>query len=163
VVISNKSGAGVLEIATQNAITAIVINNKILNTEAEMQAILLEKEVDLIILAGFLLKVPDFLIQKFDHRIINIHPSLLPKFGGKGMYGMHVHLAVKAANETQSGMTIHYVNEHYDEGQIILQKKCPVYPNDSAEDIARKVLQLEHSYFAPEIEKICRNFQKKPY
>jgi phosphoribosylglycinamide formyltransferase-1 len=162
-IVSNKADAGVLNIAKRYAIAANVISVKDLNRSEVMLAKLQEKEIDFVILAGFLLKIPDFLIQKFDRRIVNIHPALLPKFGGKGMYGIHVHQAVKTANESETGMTIHFVNEHYDEGQIILQKSCAVHPNDTVEDIAKNVLQLEHTYFAPEIEKICLNFQKKPY
>ena len=162
-IVSNKAEAGVLNIAKRYAIAAIVISSKDLNRAEVLLAQLQEGEIDFVILAGFLLKIPDFLIQKFHRRIVNIHPALLPKFGGKGMYGIHVHQAVKTANESETGMTIHFVNEHYDEGQIILQKSCAVNPNDTVEDIAKNVLQLEHTYFAPEIEKICLNFQKKPY
>ncbi len=162
-VVSNRVNAGVLSIADESGIEGVVLSKEQLADAEILIPILEERAVDLIILAGFLLKIPSFMTERFPHRIINIHPSLLPKFGGKGMYGLHVHQAVKAAKVVVSGMTIHYVNEKYDDGEIILQKTCEVRPNDSAEDIARKVLALEHLYFAPAIEKICLNFQKKSY
>jgi len=98
--------------------------------------------------------IPQYLVQNFDNRILNIHPALLPKYGGKGMYGMNVHRAVKEAKESESGITIHYVNEKYDEGAIIFQAKCTLEENDSAEEIAGKVLALEHLYFPRIIEKV---------
>jgi phosphoribosylglycinamide formyltransferase-1 len=112
-----------------------------------------EKQVTHVVLAGFLWLIPAYLIKAYPTQIINIHPSLLPKHGGKGMYGMKVHEAVRAANDTESGITIHAVNEHYDEGEIILQAKCPVYPTDSAEDIADKIHKLEYEHFPKTIER----------
>lgn len=100
--------------------------------------------------------VPEYLVEAFRGRIINIHPALLPRFGGKGMYGRHVHEAVKAAGEKESGITIHYVNEAYDEGDIIFQARCPVNAGDTPEDIARKVQELEHRHFAPQIAKLLQ-------
>ena len=109
---------------------------------------LLKKQgIDLIALAGFMWLIPSSLIRAFPGKIINIHPALLPKFGGKGMYGHFVHEAVVAAGETQSGITIHYVNEHYDEGQIIFQATCPVLPADTPDDVARQVQMLEHQHY----------------
>jgi len=113
----------------------------------EVLKFLQEKSIDFIVLAGFLLKVPDNLLKAYPDRIINIHPALLPKFGGKGMYGSHVHEAVVASGEKETGVTIHYVNENYDEGQIVFQAKCPVLPTDSPEDVAAKVHALEYKYF----------------
>jgi phosphoribosylglycinamide formyltransferase-1 len=107
-----------------------------------------EEQIDWVILAGFLLKVPDELIRSFPDRMVNIHPALLPNYGGKGMYGHHVHEAVKAAGDAVSGITIHLVNEHYDEGKIIFQAATAIAPEDSAETIGQKVLALEHKYFA---------------
>ena len=104
-------------------------------------------QIDFIVLAGFLLRIPDALLHAYPDKIINIHPSLLPKFGGKGMYGGHVHEAVVAAGETETGITIHYLNEHFDEGEIIVQYKCPVLPQDTAEDVAKKVHALEYEYY----------------
>jgi phosphoribosylglycinamide formyltransferase-1 len=98
--------------------------------------------------------VPVYLVRAFPRKIINIHPALLPKFGGKGMYGHHVHQAVKASGATESGITIHFVNEHYDEGDIIFQASCSLAPEDSAVDIGQKVLKLEHEYFSKTIEKL---------
>ena len=106
-----------------------------------------DKGIDFIVLAGFLARVPDCILHAYPNKIINIHPSLLPKFGGKGMYGGHVHEAVVAAGETETGITIHYLNEHFDEGEIIVQYKCPVLPQDTAEDVAKKVHALEYEYY----------------
>ncbi len=111
--------------------------------------------IDCIVLAGFLLKIPQNLIDFFPDRIINIHPALLPKYGGKGMYGHHVHDAVAASGDSESGITIHYVNSNYDEGNIIFQAKCPVFPEDTPESIAEKVHLLEYEFFPKIIEQIC--------
>ena len=105
-------------------------------------------------LAGYLKKIPGPLVAHFPNKIVNIHPALLPKFGGKGMYGMHVHKAVKAAGEKESGLTIHFVNEHYDEGAIIRQERVALFPEDTPEEIANKVLQLEHQYYPEVIEQV---------
>lgn len=113
-----------------------------------------EMEPDLIVLAGFLLRVPEEIISAFPEKIINIHPSLLPKHGGKGMYGMHVHEAVVADGDKESGITIHYVNENLDEGAIIFQAKCEVLPTDTPEDVAGKVHELEYKFFPEVIEKL---------
>lgn len=113
-----------------------------------------EIEPDLIVLAGFLLRVPEEIISAFPEKIINIHPSLLPKHGGKGMYGMHVHEAVVTDGDKESGITIHYVNENLDEGAIIFQAKCEVLPTDTPEDVAGKVHELEYKFFPEVIEKL---------
>ena len=110
--------------------------------------------IDFIVLAGFLLQIPKYLIQAYPGAIINIHPALLPRFGGKGMYGDHVHKAVVEAGEKESGITIHYVNEHYDSGAIIHQEKCAVDPADTYEDVARKVHRLEYEFYPRIIEDI---------
>jgi len=109
---------------------------------------------DLIVLAGYLLKIPKRLVEAFPNKIVNIHPALLPKFGGKGMYGLNVHQAVVDQGETESGLTIHYVNENYDEGQIIKQVSCIVVPGDDAQTIQQKVLKLEHKFYPETIEKL---------
>lgn len=114
----------------------------------------LKNDVDYIILAGFLWKVPANLINAFPNKIINIHPSLLPKYGGKGMFGMHVHNAVKKNNEIESGITIHFVNENYDEGAIIFQATIPISPTDSPEDIAHKIHLLEYEHFPTVIDSV---------
>lgn len=107
-------------------------------------------------LAGFLRLLPNEVIQMLPGRVLNIHPSLLPKFGGRGMYGLRVHEAVVAAGETESGCTVHYVTEHYDEGNVILQKRCAVLPDDTAETLAARVLRLEHEAYPEAIEKVLR-------
>ncbi|AKQ46513.1 phosphoribosylglycinamide formyltransferase [Rufibacter radiotolerans] len=117
---------------------------------------------DLIVLAGFLWLLPAAFVQAFPHKIINIHPALLPKFGGKGMHGQHVHQAVLEANEFETGITIHYVNEHYDEGAPIFQERCPVEPHDTAETIAARVLTLEHQHLPRVVEELLTSDQKKP-
>lgn len=115
--------------------------------DGRLLQLLLEEEVDWVILAGFLLKIPEQLVSHFHHRMINIHPALLPDFGGKGMYGMHVHRAVKEAKRDESGITVHWVTAHYDEGDIIFQAKCAVAPDDDPSEIAKKVAELEHRYY----------------
>ena len=145
-IISNRSEAMVHERAKQLMIPSFTFkkndfeNGKVLD-------FLQDNNIDFIVLAGFLLKIPDNLLEAFPNRIINIHPALLPKFGGKGMYGLHVHEAVVAAGEKESGITIHYVNENYDEGQIIFQAHCAVSPDDSPNDVAEKVHALEYEHF----------------
>ena len=113
-----------------------------------------EYSIDFIVLAGFLLVIPDFLIHEYDHRMINLHPALLPKFGGMGMYGHHVHEAVKAAGDTETGMTIHWVSDEIDGGAIISQFSTPLLPTDTVDDIARKEHELEMQHFPAEIERI---------
>ena len=112
------------------------------------------ENIDIIVLAGFLLKIPEAFVKAFPNKIINIHPSLLPKYGGKGMYGMNVHKAVVENKETESGITIHYVNEEYDKGEIILQAKCEVNESDTPETLSAKIRALEFEYFPKAIEKI---------
>ena len=153
-VASNRKHAPVLEMAQQNGVDTIIIDRKRFYDTDEILDALSARKVDWIILAGFLWLMPKYLVQKFQNRILNIHPSLLPKFGGQGMYGMKVHEAVKAAKEPLSGITIHYVNERYDEGEVIRQVTVPIDPTDNADQIRIKVQQLEHLYFAPTIEAI---------
>ena len=159
-VFSNKAEAGVLAIADEYNISTLVMSNTLFkNTEIALWE--MEKyEIDYIILAGFLLLVPEYIIRHYHNKIINIHPALLPKYGGKGMYGMRVHEAVRAKGETETGITIHYANAHYDEGSIIFQAKCQLTPSDSAEEIAQKVHALEHIYFPEVIESVIMNAQK---
>jgi phosphoribosylglycinamide formyltransferase-1 len=146
-VVSNKKDAGVLDIAREHGIPTQVIDRKMFYETEELLGILKNHSIEFIVLAGFLWLVPTYLVRAFPKKMVNIHPALLPKFGGKGMYGKHVHEAIKSANETETGITIHLVNEHYDEGDIVFQARCPVLPDDSPDDIARRVLQLEHRYF----------------
>ncbi|MBK7130921.1 MAG: phosphoribosylglycinamide formyltransferase [Crocinitomicaceae bacterium] len=152
-VVSNNPKAGVLHRADSFGVPCYVYQS------AELENGIMEKTLqayraDFIVLAGYLKKIPDSLIKKYNNRMVNIHPALLPKFGGKGMYGMNVHKAVVAAGENKSGITIHYVNEYYDEGAIIEQHEVEILPTDSAERVSQKVLELEHEYFAPCIENI---------
>ncbi len=152
--VSNKRNAGVLAIAQAHGIsTQIIDRNGFYETE-NMLKILEDHRIGLVVLAGFLWLVPTYLVRAYPKRMLNIHPALLPKFGGKGMYGHHVHEAVKTAGETETGMTIHFVNEHYDDGDIIFQARCPVAKEDSPEDIARNVLALEHRYYPEIIEQV---------
>ena len=153
VIICNKSDAFVHERAKKLNIPSRTFNKSEFET-GEVLTLLKNENIDLIILAGFLLKIPENIIKAYPHHIINIHPALLPKFGGKGMYGMHVHEAVVAEKETESGITIHYVNENYDEGQIIFQAKCEVVPTDTPEMVAEKIHALEYEHFPKIIEKI---------
>ena len=150
--ISNNPAARVLSRAAEFGVqTKVFTKAQFLETEEVLQ-VLTENSITHIVLAGFLLQIPPRLIQAFAKKIINIHPSLLPKFGGKGMYGLKVHEAVKAANEKETGITIHEVNEHYDEGRIIFQASCEVLSTDTAEQIAQKVQRLEHQHFSVVIE-----------
>jgi Folate-dependent phosphoribosylglycinamide formyltransferase PurN len=123
------------------------------NNSPKILDILINEKIDYIILAGYLLKIPEILIQKYPDKIINIHPALLPKYGGKGMYGDRVHKAVIAANERESGITIHVVNEVYDSGKILFQDKCIIDPSDTPEDLAAKIHVLEQKNFPKVIEK----------
>ncbi len=153
-VLANKKDAPVLERATKKMIPAMYFNRFAFAKANSIQHLLQATQPDLIVLAGFLWKFPDYLVDLFPDKVINIHPALLPNYGGKGMYGMHVHEAVVANNETESGITIHYVNEHYDEGTIIAQYRCALASTDTASDVATKIHALEQEHFAREIEKI---------
>lgn len=145
-VFSNKPDAFVLERAKKHQIPSEVFTNGEFKSETFLEK-LLPYQPDFIILAGFLRKVPDYLIAKFPDRIINIHPALLPKYGGKGMYGSFVHEAVIANKESSSGITIHLVNENYDEGRVLFQASCDIDENDTPDSLAAKVHQLEHQHF----------------
>lgn len=150
-IVCNNPEAGVLAIAEKHNIPTLIIDRKTFK-EPEFIAQLQSYSPTLIVLAGFLWKVPDAVVQAFPEQIINIHPALLPKYGGKGMYGHNVHAAVVAAQEKESGITIHYVNEHYDEGATILQAHCTLAKEESPETLASKIHQLEHFYFPRAIE-----------
>ncbi|HLA56030.1 MAG TPA: phosphoribosylglycinamide formyltransferase [Flavobacterium sp.] len=152
-VFSNKANAGVIERAeTQNIPTVVFTKDELLAGKV------LEKlkpfQPDLIVLAGFLLKFPHDIIAHYHGKIINIHPALLPKYGGKGMYGMNVHRAIIENKESETGITIHYIDEHYDEGDIIFQKSVALNGRETCEEISEKVQQLEHEYFPVIVEKI---------
>jgi phosphoribosylglycinamide formyltransferase-1 len=145
-IVCNNPKAKIIEYAHQNNIPLVLVTKAQFNHESFLD-ILEEYEPQLLVLAGFLWMIPAFIIHKYPMSIINIHPALLPKFGGAGMYGKHVHQAVKAAGEVESGITIHLVNEEYDKGKIILQKKVALLPTDDADAIAQKVLSLEHIWY----------------
>lgn len=155
-ILSNKKDAYVHKRAMLLNIPSYTINKSGFENGQALQ-LLKEFKIDFIVLAGFLLRVPENLLRAYPNKIINIHPSLLPKFGGRGMYGLNVHKAVVENKETESGITIHYVNENYDEGKIIFQAKCEVSPTDSSEDIAAKVHALEYEHFPKIIEQITRD------
>jgi phosphoribosylglycinamide formyltransferase-1 len=152
-IFSNNAIAQVLEKAKFYQIEGHIVTKEELNTSQFAEKVR-KLNPDLIILAGFLLKFPAEIISHFPNKIINIHPALLPKYGGKGMYGMHVHEAVLENNEMETGITIHYVNENYDEGAFIFQQSVTIEECSTAEDIAAKVLQLEHYHFPIIIEKL---------
>ena len=151
-VLSNKSDAYVLERAHRLRVPCNVFPKEDWIAGDEILAVLQEARIDFIVLAGFLFRVPDLLLHAYPYKIINIHPALLPKYGGKGMYGDRVHQAVVTAGEKESGITIHYINEHYDEGDTIFQVTCPVLPTDSPYDVAKKVNALEYEHFPLVIE-----------
>lgn len=153
-VVTNNPSAGVIKIAHSNKIISAIVSKQFFQQQELMKNLLDALNIELIVLAGFLQLVPEYLIQKFPKRIINIHPALLPKFGGKGMYGMKVHEAVLGAKEAETGITIHFVNEVYDEGEIILQAKAPVAPYDTPLSLATKVQQLEHELYVKAIEQV---------
>ncbi len=153
-IMTNNPHAKILNRCKRLKISALSFNRIAFKKEGIVHALLNDMNPDLIVLAGFLWKIPEHLIANFSNKIINIHPALLPKYGGKGMYGEYVHEAVKANKETETGITIHYVNEHYDEGAIIFQAKCSVYKEDSVEDIAAKIHELEMVHFPKVIESI---------
>jgi phosphoribosylglycinamide formyltransferase-1 len=157
VLFSNKASAGVLDRAKNFGIPSLIFSRPDFYTSNIVLAQLLAHKVDLIVLAGFMWLVPQNLVESFPNKIVNIHPSLLPKFGGKGMYGMNVHLAVKAANEMTSGITIHFVNQQYDEGDIVAQFSCDLLREDTAVEIAEKVQMLEHLNYPKVIEELVYN------
>jgi len=153
-VLTNKRDAKVLDRCNYLNINGLYFNRNAFYKSDCVLNILKSLQPDLIILAGFLWKIPENLIKNYPNKIINIHPALLPKYGGKGMYGNHVHATIKQNQETETGITIHYVNENYDEGAIIHQSKTEVLPEDSVSDIAQKVQQLEYKHFPLVIEKL---------
>ncbi len=154
IVLSNKPDAGVLERAAGFRVNTRVFDRDAFYNTHEVTDLLRGLEIDLIVLAGFLWLVPTDLIRAFPERIINIHPALLPKYGGKGMYGRHVHEAVIENGDRESGISIHFVNEVYDEGKVILQEKCEVKPDDTPESLAQRIHQLEYRHYPLLIEEL---------
>lgn len=155
-VISNKADAYALVRAKRHGVPTAVVPKAELHDEQKVLQLLRDYDIQFIVLAGFLPLVPDYLINAFPRRIINLHPALLPKFGGKGMWGHHVHEAVKAAGETETGMTVHYVTPVCDGGEIIAQYHVSLSPTDTVDDIAEKEHQLEMRYFPTIVEKVLR-------
>ena len=155
-IVCNNPNANVLKRAKQHNISSILINKEWLCNGKPMVQQLADKKTDLIVCAGFLWKIPDNILHAFPDKVINIHPALLPKFGGKGMYGINVHKAVLGAGEKESGITIHYLNENYDEGKVIFQKKCEIVPSETPESLAQKVQKLEHEWYPKTIEQILK-------
>ena len=160
-IVCNKPGAGVLTIAQKENIPTLIIEKEQFFRGNAYVDELKQHNVDFIVLAGFLWKVPVALIQAFQQRIINIHPALLPNYGGKGMYGSFVHEAVIAAKEKESGISIHYVDELYDHGKLILQARCTIDENDTAASLAQKIHALEHEHYPLVVEKLARELQNR--
>lgn len=153
-VLTNNPHAKVLDRAKNHNVSALSFNRIAFSKSDDVLNILKASQPDLIVLAGFLWKFPEFILKEFPDKVINIHPALLPKYGGKGMFGRFVHEAVIAHKETETGITIHYVNEQYDEGAFIFQAKCTVASNDTAEDVAAKIHELEMEHFPKVVEEL---------
>lgn len=150
--LTNNPSAYVLERARKLGVECVVFDRTQFYQSDEIATLLHHRRVDFVVLAGFLWLVPPNLIEQYPNRIVNVHPALLPAYGGKGMYGDNVHRAVVAAGESESGITVHYVNEIYDNGAIIAQHRCPVLPDDTAESLAQRIHQLEYNHFPKDIE-----------
>lgn len=159
-IVCNKPGAGVLDIASHAGIPTLIIEKeRFFRGDGYVQA-LREAGVSFIVLAGFLWKIPQQLISAFPGAIINIHPALLPNYGGRGMYGRFVHEAVLAAGDPESGITIHFVDEHYDNGDVIFQARCAVLPGDTADSLAQRIHELEHRHYPEQAEKVILNTRR---
>jgi phosphoribosylglycinamide formyltransferase-1 len=156
-VLTNNPDAYVLKRAQSYDIETVVFSREQLNKTGEVLAILEDKGIDFIVLAGFLWLIPNSILQKFERKIVNIHPALLPKFGGKGMYGKHVHETVIASGETVSGISIHHVNQKYDEGNIIFQATCEVKKDDNPESLAKRIHTLEYEHYPKVVEELLNH------
>ena len=156
-VLTNNPHAKVLERCKKLKVSALSFNKIGFTKTDDVLNILKASNPDLIVLAGFLWKFPEHILNEFPNKVINVHPALLPKYGGKGMYGMRVHEAVVANNETETGITIHYVNERYDEGAIIFQATCEVNMSDSPDDVAAKIHELEMEHFPKVVERLLKS------
>lgn len=161
-VLTNNEGAYVLKRAANLGIPAYVFDREMFYETEQVHDILRDIGIDFIVLAGFLWLVPRNILRGWTNRIVNIHPALLPKYGGKGMYGERVHRAVIEAGEKETGISIHYVNEHYDEGEIIFQEKTGIMPGDTAASIAERIHQLEHEHFPRVIEELLMKLPDRP-
>lgn len=162
IILTNNPQAGVLQVAERRFLPSVVISKQGLQ-KGDLLKILNALQIDLVVLAGFLLMIPPEVVEAYEGRIVNIHPALLPKYGGKGMYGMRVHEAVSASGDMETGITIHYVNENYDEGDIIAQYKVPIKAHEDPESIREKVQELEHKYYPKVIEKVVKGKSKVQY
>ena len=160
-IVSNRANAGVHERARRLGILSLTLPKADFIAGEPVLQVLREYQIDFVVLAGFMCLVSEPLLRAFPNRIVNIHPALLPKFGGKGMFGHHVHEAVVAAGEKESGITIHYINEQYDEGQIVFQASCPLIPEDTPDTVAAKVHALEYRYYPQVIEQIIGKIDEK--
>jgi phosphoribosylglycinamide formyltransferase-1 len=158
-IFSNRPDAYVLVRARNFNIPSVVFNRHSFYETDEISILLAKNHIDFIVLAGFLWLIPEDLIRTYPGRIINIHPALLPKYGGKGMYGMRVHEAVLQSGDTESGISIHFVNEKYDEGDIIFQAKCEILPGDTPDTLAQRIHQLEYKHYPEVIEKLVRGLK----
>lgn len=156
-IMSNRKNARVLDYATDNDIPNFSFTKEQFLHSNDILNLLKENEIQLIVLAGFLWLFPEYLIKVYPNQIVNIHPALLPKYGGKGMYGLNVHKAVKEAKESESGITIHFVNENYDKGRFIFQTKVKIKKDDSPVEIGQKVLKLEHHFFPKVVAGLVKN------
>lgn len=159
-VLSNKKDAKVLERAKNLNIKSLSFDKTALFSSEGVLKLLKDTQTDYIILAGFLLKFPELILKEYPNKVINLHPALLPKYGGKGMYGHHVHEAVVENKEAETGITIHYVNENYDEGAIIFQKSVALSEEDTPNTVAEKIHILEYEHFPKVIEKVIRSEEK---
>ena len=161
--LSNRARCGAMEFAEQNSVATLHISEKQFGSFDEFAAAMVERlkehQIDIILLAGYMRKVPDAVVAAFPDKMLNIHPALLPKFGGEGMYGIHVHTAVLAEGEAETGATVHFVNEEYDKGEILLQRTVPVLPDDTPETLAARVLECEHALYPDALEKLL-NLQR---
>jgi phosphoribosylglycinamide formyltransferase-1 len=161
-VLSNRREAYVLKRAESLEVDTVFFDRKELYEEGKVLQLLSQYRIDFIVLAGFLWLIPENILELYENRIINIHPALLPKYGGNGMYGDRVHKAVLANNEKESGITIHYVNKYYDTGEIIFQARCDVVPEDTPETLAARVHSLEYRYYPVVIEELLSKLPDSP-
>lgn len=159
-IVSNNPNAFVLERAQNLGVDSHCFSRKSFYESQDLLQVLNDYQVDFIVLAGFMWLVPAYLVDAYKSKIVNIHPALLPKFGGKGMYGDHVHKAVKESAETETGITIHWVNEKYDDGNVIFQATCSISPADTPDSIAEKVHQLEYEHYPLVIESVLKKSSK---
>jgi formyltetrahydrofolate-dependent phosphoribosylglycinamide formyltransferase len=155
-VICNNPNAGVLNVAAENHVPVVMVNRKSFFDDTTCLDELMLHQIDLLVLAGFLWKIPSYLLEAFPNRIVNLHPALLPKYGGKGMYGDNVHKTVIESGEKESGITIHYVDEHYDNGDIIFQARCEISPEDTPGSLAKKIHALEHEHYPRVIQQLLQ-------